>query len=339
MKKKHDLNKIKSLVYENLEKLLESFEIEYESFEDIVFCKCPIHEGSDNPKGVSFSKEKKQWKCWTRGCHEENWDIYGFVRAVLSVKSGVDKEFKDALIYICQLYSIGDEYKTDIISENIENEFSSLVGVFRKKHIDRESHTANRVPTIGSSPYFESRGFLKKTLSYFEVEDCRDKNVPMYGRAVIPIYSDEKILAGYIGRSTKSYMLPKYIFSKHFKKTDYLYNYYRAIQHAHDKSCLFVVEGQGDVWRMHEAGVRNCVSIFGKELSEIQKNKIMTSGITKLVILTDNDQSGREAKVKIQRMFNRMFTLRFPAISKKDVGDMTIEHIQKTILTNLRGLY
>jgi hypothetical protein len=112
MKKNHDLVKIRSLVYENLEQLLESFDIEYESFEDVIFCKCPIHEGSDNPKGVSFSKERCQWKCWTRGCHEENWDIYGFVKAVLSARSGEDKEFKDALRYILDLYSIGDKYRT-----------------------------------------------------------------------------------------------------------------------------------------------------------------------------------------------------------------------------------
>ena len=86
--KKHDLNKIKTLVYQDIERLLESFDIEYEVLGDTVFCRCPIHEGSDNPKGVSFSKDRCQWRCWTRGCHEDNWDIYGFVKSVLSVKDG-----------------------------------------------------------------------------------------------------------------------------------------------------------------------------------------------------------------------------------------------------------
>lgn len=337
--KRHDLGKIKSLVYDNLEKLLESFDIEYESFEDVIFCKCPIHEGSDNPKGVSFSKERRQWKCWTRGCHEENWDIYGFVKAVLSTRSGEDKEFKDALRYILDLYSIGDKYKTEKIDQPVEDDFSRVVKVFKRNEQLQNVGTCRQVPTIGNSPYFESRGFHRNTLKYFEVEDCEDKNSTMFNRAVIPIYSDKDILAGYIGRAVKSYIQPKFIFTKTFKKTDYLYNYYRAIEHAQKVSCLFVLEGQGDVWRMHEAGVKNCVSIFGKDISEVQKNKIMTSGVTRLVILTDNDQAGRESKIKIQRMFNRMFTLRFPALSRNDVGDMTVNQIQKTILTNLRGLY
>jgi DNA primase len=87
------------------------------------------------------------------------------------------------------------------------------------------------------------------------------------------------------------------------------------------------------------AGRKNCVSIFGKDISEVQKNKIMTSGVTRLVILTDNDQAGRESKIKIQRMFNRLFTLKFPTLSRKDIGDMTVDQIQKTILCNLKGDY
>lgn len=337
--KKHDLNKIKTLVYQDIERLLESFDIEYEVLGDTVFCRCPIHEGSDNPKGVSFSKDRCQWKCWTRGCHEDNWDIYGFVKSVLSVKDGTQKEFKDALKYILELYSIGNEYKTDKKPVDEENEFSKIVRVFKKKHVLQNVGTYEQVPTIGNSPYFESRGFKSDTLKYFEVEDCEDKNSPMYSRAVIPIYSDKNSIAGYIGRATRAYIQPKFIFTKNFRKTDYLYNYHRAIEHAQSKSCLFILEGQGDVWKIHEAGVVNAVSIFGKEISEAQKNKIITSGVTKLVILTDNDQAGRESKIKIQRMFNRLFTLKFPALSRKDVGDMSVLEIQNNILNDLKGLY
>lgn len=337
--KKHDLNKIKTVVYQDIEKLLDSFEIEYESMGDTVFCKCPIHEASDNPKAVSFSKERCQWKCWTRGCHENNWDIYGFVKAVLSNRHGCEEEFKDALVYILELYSIGDKYKTNKVDKPVEDDFSKIVKVFKRKSELQSVGTYEQVPTIGNSPYFESRGFHRDTLKYFQVEDCEDKNSPMYSRAVIPIYSDQHNLAGYIGRSTKPYIKPKFIFTKTFKKTEHLYNYYRAIENARKLSCLFILEGQGDVWRMHEAGVKNAVSIFGKELSEIQKNKIITSGVTKLVILTDNDQAGRESKVKIQRMFNRMFTLKFPRLFRKDVGDMTKKQIHETILKDLEGLY
>ena len=40
----------------------------------------------------------------------------------------------------------------------------------------------------------------------------------------------------------------------------------------------------------------------------------MNLNITTLVILTDNDQAGRESKFQIQRQFSRMFNLKFPTL-------------------------
>ena len=104
-------------------------------------------------------------------------------------------------------------------------------------------------------------------------------------------------------------------------------------------SCVFVVEGQGDVWRMYEAGISNCVSLFGKDISQQQKTKLLCSGITTLIILTDNDQAGRESKIKIQRNLNRMFNLKFPKMSRKDIGAMSVQKIQEDILPQTKGLY
>ena len=129
------------------------------------------------------------------------------------------------------------------------------------------------------------------------------------------------------------------MFSKGFKKTEYLYNYDNAIEVAKEKHALFLVEGQGDVWRMYEAGVKNCVGLFGKDISETQKSLLIKSGVTDLVVLTDNDQAGREGRMKIQRELNRMFNLIYPPMPKKDVGDTSVKKIQKHILSQVEGLY
>jgi hypothetical protein len=34
-----------------------------------------------------------------------------------------------------------------------------------------------------------------------------------------------------------------------------------------------------------------------------------------------------------------MFNLKFPTLSRKDVGDMTVEQIKKDILPQVKGLY
>ena len=80
-----DLKKINSEAFRRIGLILESLSIEHEVFGDNIYCKCPIHEGSDNDRGFSISTDKNMWKCWTRGCEGNyNNDIFGLVRGVLS---------------------------------------------------------------------------------------------------------------------------------------------------------------------------------------------------------------------------------------------------------------
>jgi len=331
-----DLNRVKEIIFQDIDTLLDSFGLEYEQVADNIFMKCPVHEGSDNPQGVSISLTKQAWRCWTRGCHEHyNTDIFGFVKGVLDTDS-----FSDALRYVCKLYDVGDA-KTKKEKEAVkkENPFGDLVSTVRKKQGSSPSASKfEEVKTLNGSPYFESRGFTRSTLDHFNVKDCSDRKCPMRYRSIIPIhFNGEQV--GYIGRSTKGWLQPKYLFSNGIRKTDYLYNYDEAIDHARRMRVMFLVEGQGDVWKLYEAGVQNAISIFGKSLSFHQKKVLEKSGLTKLVVLTDNDQAGRESKIQIQRQMSRMFKVIFPRMIKKDVGDMTAHQIREDILPQLKGLY
>ena len=53
-KQKLDLNKVKDLILDNIDVLLEDLDLEYEQVSDNIFMKCPIH-GGDNDKGLSIS--------------------------------------------------------------------------------------------------------------------------------------------------------------------------------------------------------------------------------------------------------------------------------------------
>lgn len=335
-----DLNHVKNVVFSDVRLLLDSFNLEYERFEDNIFLRCPIHEESDNDRALSISQSKMTWRCWTRGCHEQyQTNIFGFVIGILSK----DKEanFSDALRYICKLYKINSN--SAIFRKNPQKapaeEFNTCVKIFKNKDVETHETSLEKVTTCGRSDYFMSRGFNPTTLEHFGVEDCLEKNDPMRYRAIIPVHCDGGKKVAYIARSTKDYILPKYLFSKNFKKSDYLYNHHRAIHQAQQRSCIFIVEGQGDVWRLYEAGIYNCMSLFGKDMSQQQKTKLIRSGITNLIILTDNDQAGRESKIKIQRNLNRMFNLKFPQMSRKDIGAMSVQKIQKEILPQVKGLY
>lgn len=332
---KLDLNKVKDIVFNDIYRLLDSFDLQYVQDGDNIFMCCPIHSGSDNPNGCSFSHNFKLWKCWTRGCHEHfGTDVFGFVKGVLDTN-----DFGAALSYLNKVYDFNDARGFEPKAV-IRSELTDLNKIFSKANYDLRTllpdfHKPN---TIGESPYFESRGFKAETLRLFGVEDCEDKQSAMKFRSIVPVHFNGKEI-GYIARSTKQWLNPKYLFSNGLKKTDYFYNWDRAIERAVETRTMFLVEGQGDVWKMFEAGVVNCVGLFGKSISEQQRRLLLTSGVTNLVILTDNDSAGRESKIKIKREFSRLFKLTFPSMHSKDLGNLMVEKLQIDILSGLKGLY
>lgn len=339
-RKNYDLKKIKSAIYNNTELLLDSLNIKYELINGNYFFPCPIHAGSDNKKAVSISKERMTWRCWTRSCQENHGaGIINFVQAVLSARSTSKVDFNKTIKYICKVYTLNVKENLNIEYDIPPNEFTEIIKIFEPYKKLHNVADVDKINISDSCEYFVSRGFKPETLKYFSVGDCLDSDSIMKNRAIIPIHNGDNKIVGYIGRATKPYITPKFLFSRGFKKTDYLYNYNRAIESISDTSALFLAEGQGDVWRLYEAGVKNCVSIFGREISPAQKHQILNMNITTLVVLTDDDQSGRESKFQIQRQFSRIFSLKFPILSKKDIGDMKVDQVQSQILTQVKGLY
>jgi len=339
-----DLAKVRDIIFADIYKLLDSFNLEYTQDGDNIFMKCPIHEGSDNPNALSISLDKQMWRCWTRGCQDHyKSDIFGFVKGVLQTDS-----FSEALKYVCKLYDVNGAKKDGNSSNNSTNvddsDFGLLVRTIsraeRKDQCDVRVEHITRPKTDGSpSHYFTSRGYRKETLQFFGVCDSCETTGSFRHRSIIPIPDSEGREIGFIARATRDFVQPKYLWSRGFKKSQYLYNYHNAIQSLVHLNTLFLVEGQGDVWRLWECGVKNVVGLFGRDISNVQKKLLLESGATKLVVLTDNDQAGRESKIKIKREMSRLFTLVFPNMSRKDLGDMTQEKIQTEILNNLEGHY
>ena len=330
-----DLNKVKDIIFNDPYKLLNSFNLEYYTDVDNVFMCCPCHEGSDNPNAVSISLEKKIWKCWTRGCQQEyNADIFGFIRGVMTQITGEEPTFSQILKYVCKIYDVNSASKekkngtndrgNDFLDDS--DDFSALVSRINRNTARRRANKTE-VPvetppcSTAVSEYFRSRGFSVDVLRAFGVYDSAALK-----RSIIPIRSNGK-LVGYTGRAMHEWVKPKFLFNEGFVKTRYLYNYDTALSSA-TFGTMILVEGQGDVWRLWEAGYKNAVGLFGKDISEDQKSLLLTGNITKLIVLLDNDQAGREAKIDIQRKLGRLFTLEFPKTTGSDIGKKTIQQIK-----------
>lgn len=336
-----NLTKVKSIVYQDIELLLQALKIDYEVFGDNIYSNCPIHAGSNNKRGFNISTSRQQWKCWTHACDQEYKDIIGLAQGALAKRMGKPVSFRQALKFVCNTYGIDDDnIDYTVTQEIVENELSKIGRIFKK--IERKHFSKCEEILVGdTSRYFvDEQHFKYDTLEHFGVKDCIDDGY-FKNRAVIPIHSAEGDLIAYTGRATNDYILPKYLISQNFDKSYHLYNYNRARELSESLSCLFITEGQGDVWRLYEAGVINAVGLFGSVLLEGQLDILLQSSITNLVILTDNDQPGRESKIKLQRQLSRLFKLHFPDMGSKykDIGAMPPHIIQKFILQYLKGLY
>ena len=183
-----------------------------------------------------------------------------------------------------------------------------------------------------------NRGYSKEVLDTFDVGECFTKNQPMSGRVVVPVYDEDYNYVGCVGRSTEDSMKPKWLHSKGFKKS-VLYGLNVAKKNISSTQAAILVEGQGDVWRMHEAGLTNCVGIFGASINEDQLMLLEQSGALSLIILTDSDEAVNKAYSQILKMCGRRFNYYRPSISQKDVGDMTIEQIKKELYPQLKGIF
>ncbi|SVA26288.1 uncharacterized protein METZ01_LOCUS79142 [marine metagenome] len=324
-----------------LPSLMAYFNIDYMEYPNRYAFPCPVH-GGDNPEGCCVftdgMTQKGNWSCWTHHCEEEFANnLFGFVRGCLTQKRDKNISMNEAAAF-CSNFLEKDIEDLNLDIDHQNN--TTTIDIFNRKVartdplITREEARARiNIP----AEYYIGRGFLPETLNCFDVGTCLTKNQPMSGRVVVPIYDEGYNYIGCVGRATNEQMTPKWLHSRGFRKS-ILYGLNLAKDEILKTQTAILVEGQGDVWRMHEAGLKNTVGIFGSSINDDQLILLEASGALNLVILTDSDEAGNKAFSQIVKKCGRRFNYSRPLISKKDVGDMPIEQIKEELYPQLKGL-
>lgn len=361
-------------VCDNIDGLLDSFNIEYKNNSKMIVMACPIH-GGDNLSALNLYPEgdtyRGNWKCRTHNCEKIfKASILGFIRGILSHhehgwrKPGDDVcSFNDAVNYA--LGFIKQDIK-DIKISNAEREkkqFTNVVG-YINKNLEQSISKITRPQIVKSleipATYYIDRNYSAEVLQKYDVGLCTKPGREMSNRVVVPIYdNDYKYMVGCTGRSIyekcnecKAYHNPiescpqpdniwKYPKWKHnadFKSQNTLYNFWFAKEHILASSTAIIVESPGNVWRLEESGIHNSVAMFGSSLSDRQKILLDSSGAMNLILLTDNDEAGLKAAQQIKQKCQNTYRIFIPQISKNDVGDMTSEEINIEIKTYLETI-
>lgn len=361
-------------ICDNIESLLQTFNLDYKRHQRMITMCCPIH-GGDNPSAINLYPDgdsyRGNWKCRTHNCEKIfKGSILGFIRGVISSQkygwqnSGDNScSFKEAVEFATGFINKDLSSIKISRSDREKKQFTNVVNYLNAEAIVETSKiTRDHVKEILEIPsqYYIDRGYSTEILTKYDVGLCDNPSKEMHGRIVVPIYdNDYRYMIGCSGRSIyekcstcKSHHDPqtncpdkeiawkysKWRHSKDFKSQNYLYNFWFAKEFILKTSTAIIVESPGNVWKLEENGIHNSVGIFGSSLSDRQKILLDSSGAMNLVILTDNDEAGQKAAQQIKNKCNNTYRVFIPQISKPDVGEMTSQEIQDEIKTYIERI-
>lgn len=336
---------------------------------------CPVH-GGDNAGAcnmyITGDTNRGNWKCRSHGCERHfQPSIIGFIRGILSHRNGWrcknDENrmvtFTDTLRHCMEIVGLKSvsQIKNDVIaSEKRRFESSMRILTQSRSHSSVITREYVRKSLMIPPQYYLDRGYSKEFLDSYDVGLCYDRSKPMYGKIVVPIYDDEyEHMVGCTARTTnklceacKCYhpdgrhiagpeekiRWPKWKNSYKFRAEDYLYNFWRAKQAILASGIAILVEGPGDVWRLEEAGINNALGLFGNSLTDRQKTILDSSGAMSLIVLTDNDEGGKEGAASIVDKCSKQYRIYFPKFNKNDIGDMSVDEITNDIKPTIDSL-
>lgn len=366
------LDDIAEMAVENLDSILDHFDIEYTQYEDRLSFPCPIH-GSDNEESLSIwitgHSYAGNWRCFTNACEQEividtkngeeierprGNNIFGFIRGVLSVEYDRHVEYGEAIKWLKSFLGISEE-KVKVTFDEEKRGFVKATNRLSKKRKSTTSEITRdkiRKSLIVPSQYFVGRGFKPETMDKYDVGFCESKGKEMFHRVVVPVYDDTyTYMVGCVGRTIQPECYKcgyhhydnrpcprnkiekkwgqKWINNSGFNSASTLYNLWFAKNSIADTGCAILVEGQGDVWRLEEAGIHIGLGIFGDSLSDEQKIALDSSGAMNLIILTDSDEAGLKAREKIMKQCERAYNCIFVDLPKKDIGEMSVDEVKK----------
>lgn len=182
--------------------------------------------------------------------------------------------------------------------------------------------------------YWTNRGISEKTLSEFRGGVCEKEM--MKNRYVIPVFDKTNNLIGLVGRTlVNSKIKYKVKGSKNLFRHPFNLN----LKDIKRKREIILVEGQGCVLSLFEAGIRNCLCLFGVSLSNEQFSSLLALDLNKIIIATNRDQGpGIIAAEKLQKRLLKFFDRKQVEIRIPEQKDLN-EVLQKNGVEGIKDWY
>jgi DNA primase len=317
----------------------------FRGFNNQIRRTCPIHNNADNKTAFCWDLSKKEWRCYTRNCHEGRSNIFGLVSAVKNIS------YYDSILWLGKLLKIN--IKGELNTDPEQDAIRRIVKTAKySKHRDLEPNKEyfNPFPLeviknkVEPSWYFLNQGFTKETLIDFNIGFCNDRYKPMYLRSFAPILDENgKMVVGVTGRikyekcdlcgdfheqnnkgcpidNPEIRAYPKWLHHG-FNKSCILYNYASAKESIRKTNTAIITEGPKDIWWLKQHGIDNAVCIFGLAFHSYHKKALIKAGATNIVLALNNDEAGQSGIERAKQSLDMYFKLRIINNLLKDSKD------------------
>lgn len=258
-------------------------------------CRLRSHESKDSKSSFSVNVKENYWICHSNSCKKNRSDKKGGDVITLAYWLGNHLDYYGAAKSLMEDFHVmngngnGTPPKPAPLPEKPEppKAEASIVNAPLKfqtgfKDIDH------------AHEYLKKRGIRPETAQAFGVGFYAGKSSVIKDpyRIVLPVHNGKGELVAYVGRSLDPDLKDKYHFPSGFRKTQELFNVHRVTGNT-----AVIVEGFFGTLKIAQAGIPNVVGLMGRTLSETQEN--LLARFTRLVLMLDPDEPGREAQAAI----------------------------------------
>lgn len=275
-------------------------------------CLCPFH-GNRHTPSFSVSHQKGLYLCFNPSCEARG-------TIVELVKNLTKRNEFEALRFIMSAQQEAANNFEDELSEILDDkpEFTD----FDQNVLDR---LHDQMDERGRA-YLNGRGINDESIEHFKLGYSASQDM-----VIVPVHSPDGIPVGLVGRSVEGKSFKN---STGLPRNKTMFNIHRA---RRTSSTVIVVESSFDAIRVHQAGYPNVIATLGGSMSKINLENI-NRNFTKVIVMTDADQAGRELGKTIANTLKTKEVLwahysndmLYPN-NAKDVGDMTEEEIRTCI--------
>jgi len=175
-------------------------------------------------------------------------------------------------------------------------------------------------------------------LSYTkDIDDYKNHNIVNFSffenhPLILPYKDTYGNIIAIVGRTIlseserKLLKIPKYK-NTEFKKGNYLFGLFEGKKDIIDNDFVYIVEGQFDVIKAHEKGIKNIVALGNSNMTLYQFS-IIKRYTNNLYLLLDNDEAGEKGRDKINsiyRKYSNIKNVRLP-MGYKDIDEFLLEN-------------